>query len=70
MLRWAGWLVIGTLVAAAGYEVALALGAGSLGPNPGDGVAGSGVAVANGVLTRLQPPIGRATTSAAVLLVF
>jgi len=25
MLRWAGWLVIGTLVAAAAYELSLAL---------------------------------------------
>jgi hypothetical protein len=42
-LPWLGWLVAGTLVAAAGYELALALGAGSLGPEPGDGVAGSWV---------------------------
>jgi hypothetical protein len=41
MLRWAGWLVFGTLVAAAAYELALALGAGSVGPDPGDDVAGS-----------------------------
>jgi hypothetical protein len=39
----AGWLVIGTLLAAAGYEFALDLGAASVGPEPGDGVAGSGV---------------------------
>ena len=38
-----GGRVTGTLVAAAGYELALALGAGSLGPAPGDGVAGSWV---------------------------
>src|SRR5690348_2490930 len=43
MLRPAGWLVIGTLLAAAGYEFAHALGAGSVGLEPGDGVAGSGV---------------------------
>src|SRR5690348_15660888 len=43
MLRPAGWLVIGTLLAAAGYEFALALGAASVGPEPGGGVAGSGV---------------------------
>jgi len=43
MVRWSGWLVVVTLVSAAGYEFALALGAGSLGPEPGDGVAGSGV---------------------------
>lgn len=41
-LRRAGWLVVGTLVAAAVYELALALGAGSLGPEANDGVAGSG----------------------------
>src|SRR4029079_2734792 len=41
-LRPAGWLVIGTLLVAAGYELALALGAGSVGPEPGDGVAGRG----------------------------
>lgn len=48
--RWFGWLVIGTLAAAAGYELALALGAGSLGPEPGDGVAGSGVVEAVALL--------------------
>jgi len=140
MFRWAGWLVAGTLLAAAAYELALALGAGSLGPAPVGDVAGSKavqvvaflamiaaaalapvsglrpwpaalfapaaaaflaafyftydpyfaptlrrysegnvggrwivvvavIAVANGVLTRLQPRIGRFTTSAVVLLV-
>jgi hypothetical protein len=43
MLRWSGWVIVAALVAAAAYELALALGAGSLGPDPGDGVAGSGV---------------------------
>jgi hypothetical protein len=43
MLRWAGWFSVAILVAAAAYELALALGAGSVGPEPGDGVAGSGV---------------------------
>ena len=140
MLRAAGWVLVGILVAAAAYELALALGAGSLGPDPGDDVAGSGavravgllamlaasgvallpgvrpwpaalfapaaaaflvafyftydpyfaptlrrysdgnvaagwiavvaaIALANGVLTRLQPRIGRATTSVVLLLV-
>ena len=41
--RWLGWFVIAVLVAAAAYELALALGAGSLGREPGEGVAGSGV---------------------------
>jgi hypothetical protein len=140
MLRWAGWLVVGALLAAAAYELALALGVGSPGLAPGDDVAGSTavhvvaflamivaaalapfsglrpwpaalfapaaaaflaafyftydpyfaptlrrysegnvggrwivvvavIAVANGVLMRLQPRIGRFTTSAVVLLV-
>ena len=141
MLRWAGWFFVGILFAAAAYELALALGAGSLGPEPGDGVAGSGVveavalfamlvaavlaffpgvrpwpaalfgpaaaaflvtffftydpyfapdlrrysdggavagrwialvaavALADGVLTRLQPRLGRVTTSAVLLVV-
>jgi hypothetical protein len=140
MLRSAGWIVIGTLLACAAYELALALGAGTLGPEPGDDVAGAGlvkvvallamlaaaalapycglrpwptalfapaaaaflvgfyftydpyyapqlyrysegnvaapwiavvalIAVANGVLTWLQPRVGRFTTSAVVLLV-
>jgi hypothetical protein len=41
MMRTTGWIVIGTLFAAAAYELALALGAGTLGPEPGDGVTGS-----------------------------
>jgi hypothetical protein len=41
MLNRAGWSVVGILVAAAAYELALALGAGSLGPEPGDGVPGA-----------------------------
>src|SRR2546423_14786139 len=43
MLRTTGWLVTVTLGAAAAYELALAFGAGSIGPEPGGGVAGSGV---------------------------
>ncbi len=142
MLRWSGWFVVGTLFAAAAYELALALGAGSIGPDPGDDVAGAtgvqvvallamlaapalapvsslrpwptalfapaaavflvtffftydpyfapslrrysdggavagrwiavvaAVAVADGVLTRLQPRIGRFMTSTVVVLVF
>jgi hypothetical protein len=41
MLNRAGWLVVGVLVVAAAYELALALGAGSVGPEPGDGVPGA-----------------------------
>jgi hypothetical protein len=42
MLRWCGWLVLATQISAAAYELALALGAGSIGPEPGEGVPGSG----------------------------
>jgi hypothetical protein len=140
MIRSAAWLVVGTLFAASAYELVLSLGAGSVGPVPGDGVAGSTfveviallamiaaaalapvavscpwpaalcapaaaaylvafyftydpyfaptlrrysegnvggawiavvavIAVANGVLTRLQPRIGRYTTSAVLVFV-
>ena len=53
MARWAGWLVTGTLLSAAAYEFALDLGAGSLGPLPGEGVAGSGTVQAIALLTML-----------------
>lgn len=42
MLRWCGWLVLATLIVAAAYELALALGAGTTGPEPGEAVTGSG----------------------------
>jgi hypothetical protein len=59
MVRTLGWLVIGILSAAAAYELALALGAGSLGPNPGDDVAGSGVVEAVALLAMLAAvPLG------------
>jgi len=38
------WLVVAVLSGAAAFELALALGAGSLGPEPGDGVPGERVA--------------------------
>jgi hypothetical protein len=41
MLNRAGWSVVGILVAAAAYELALALGAGSSGPEAGDSVPGA-----------------------------
>jgi hypothetical protein len=53
MFRWAGWLLVGILVAAAAYELALALGAGSVGPAPGDDVAGSGVVEAVALIAML-----------------
>ncbi len=49
--------MVGTLVAAAAYELALALGAGSLGPEPGDDVAGSGVVQAVAFLTMLAAAV-------------
>ncbi len=59
MLRTLGWLVIGILSAAAAYELALALGAGSLGPNPGDDVAGSSVVQVVALLAMLAAvPLG------------
>jgi hypothetical protein len=46
-------VLVGILVAAAAYELALALGAGSLGPLPGEGVPGSGVVQAVALLAML-----------------
>ena len=40
MLRAAGWIVVGVLLACAAFELALALGAGTVGPEPGSGVRG------------------------------
>ncbi|HEY3551911.1 MAG TPA: hypothetical protein VGK69_12745 [Gaiellaceae bacterium] len=53
MLNRAGWWAVGILLAAAAYELALALGAGSLGPEPGDDVAGSTVVQVIALLTML-----------------
>jgi hypothetical protein len=82
MLRTTGWVVIGLLAAAAAYELALALGAGSIGPEPGDDVAGSGVvhvlallamlaAVVLGIGSSMHPWRGAAllTPTAAAFLV-
>ena len=41
MLSKVGWVTVGVLVAAAAYELALALGAGSIGPDPGEDVPGA-----------------------------
>jgi hypothetical protein len=41
MLTRAGWVLVGVLVAASAYELALALGAGSIGPDPGENVPGA-----------------------------
>jgi hypothetical protein len=56
-LRPGGWLVSGTLLAAAAYELALALGAGSIGPEPGDGVAGSAAVRLVAVLAMLAAAV-------------
>jgi len=53
MIRSAGWFVVGILLAASAYELALALGAGSLGPEPGDDVAGAGVVLGIALLAML-----------------
>jgi hypothetical protein len=72
MLRIAGWVVIGTLIAAAAYELALALGAGSIGPEPGEGVVGSGVVEPVAVVAMLAAaviaPFSRARPWPAALL--
>jgi hypothetical protein len=41
MLRWAGWFAVSILTAAAAYELVLALGAGSIGPEPDQDVPGA-----------------------------
>jgi len=53
MIRSAGWVVVGTLLAASAYELALALGAGSIGPLPGENVAGAGVVLVIALLAML-----------------
>jgi hypothetical protein len=78
-LRPVGWLVIGTLMAAAAYELALALGAGSVGPQPGEDVPGAtairvvaALAMFVGVglvAAKLGPPIVALLAPAAVLFV-
>jgi hypothetical protein len=71
--RLAGWVLVAMLLGAAAYEVALALGAGTIGPRPGDDVTGaawvSGIAVVAmlaGVF--LAPSIARHSPLAAALL--
>jgi len=78
-LRPVGWLVIGTLMAAAAYELALALGAGSVGPQPGEDVPGAtairvvaALAMFVGVglvAAKLGPPVVELLAPAAVLFV-
>jgi hypothetical protein len=53
MLNRAGWSVVGILIATAAYELALALGAASIGSEPGEDVAGSGVVRAVAALAML-----------------
>jgi hypothetical protein len=79
MLRTTGWVVIGILLGAAAYELALALGAGSIGPEPGEDVPGAAavrfVAVlamlvgAVLVAAKLGPPVAAFLAPAAALFV-
>jgi hypothetical protein len=79
MLNKAGWLVIGILVGASAYELALALGAGSVGPEPGEGVPGADavrfvavLAMLVGVglaVAKLKPPAAALLAPAAALFV-
>jgi dolichyl-phosphate-mannose--protein O-mannosyl transferase len=71
--RLAGWVLVAVLLGAAAYEVALALGAGTVGPEPGDNVTGaawvSGIAVVAMLAGALLAPwIARRSPLAAALL--
>jgi len=79
MLNRAGWLVVGILIASAAYELALALGVGSVGPEPGENVPGATavrlvavVAMLAGtglVLAKLRSPVEALLAPAAALFV-
>src|SRR3954447_2117085 len=53
MLRLLAWLVVAALLGAAAFELALARGAGSLGPEPGEDVPGADIVFAIGALATL-----------------
>jgi hypothetical protein len=53
MLRLLAWLVVAVLLGAAAFELALALGAESLGPAPGDDVPGADTVFARGAVATL-----------------
>ena len=53
MLRLLAWLVVAVLLGAAAFELALALGAGSLGTEPGGDAAGADTAFTLGALATL-----------------
>jgi hypothetical protein len=79
MLNKAGWLVVGILVAASAYELALALGVGSVGSEPGQDVPGADavrfvavLAMLAGVglvAAKLKPPVAALLAPAAALFV-
>ena len=79
MLNRAGWSVVGILVAAAAYELALALGAGSIGSEPGGNVPGATVVRVVGVfamvvgaglvVAKLRSPAAALLAPAAALFV-
>jgi hypothetical protein len=79
MLTRAGWVLVGVLVAASAYELALALGAGSIGPDPGEDVPGATAVRVVAVLamlagaglvgTKLRPSVAALLAPAAALFV-
>jgi hypothetical protein len=79
MLRWAGWFLVGILTATAAYELALALGAGSIGPEPDQDVPGATavrlvavLAMLGGVglvAAKLGPPVAALLAPAAAFFV-
>jgi hypothetical protein len=66
----AGWVLVGLLLVAAAYELALALGAGSVGPEPGDNAPGATVVrvVAVGAMLAGVGLVGARLRSPAVAL--
>jgi len=72
-MRAAGWTLVTVLLGAAAYELALALGAGTIGPQPGDDVPGAGWARGAALLSMLAGAVlasrvARRSPSAACLL--
>jgi len=66
----AGWVLVGLLLVAAAYELAVALGAGSVGPEPGDNAPGATVVrvVAVGAMLAGVGLVGARLRSPAVAL--
>jgi hypothetical protein len=72
-MRAAGWTLVAVLLGAAAYELALALGAGTIGPEPGDDASGAGWVRAVALLAMLvgaalAPVVARRSPLAAALL--